>query len=287
MFFVIFFNQLQPPPSKTPRMEELLVDDTESIQIESNTVDPDGTINSGPYAGLKFIVNDDGIGSLVSANSSPYETFTPLNLDDNLNVEPTQSESTPNTAVTTISTVEYNALKDSVVQIRNEMAILNAKFDAQSVLLGQILANTANVDRFLTDYLKSEQVNVNVVDTDEVPEDSFDDLEAFEPDGIKTTEQLLEFEKQLNNKEYADRLIRYLRFKFKFNGANGAVIFSLVLRRLIHPELLVPYSWKSNNDSDTPDDPTNANDGNKDQENLDPNNRSQTSTSQADSAIEK
>lgn len=83
------------------------------------------------------------------------------------------------------------------------------------------------------------------------PLENFDDIEAKLK--MKTVDELTQFERDLADKSFVERMIRFLKSKFKFN-VNGDLIFKLVIHNIIDPVLFAPFSWKGKKGKSTAND---------------------------------
>lgn len=76
-----------------------------------------------------------------------------------------------------------------------------------------------------------------------IDEDKFDDLEIMPK--MMTSDELKLFESKLDDEEYQQRFIRFLRTKFVLDGnQNGATTFKEIMRMLVdESSLFKPFSW--------------------------------------------
>lgn len=127
----------------------------------------------------------------------------------------------------------FNALKAAVD------AITKVK-SAQAIAMDGILKETTRLSKFLEEYLKYGPTP-NVRSDGEVADENFEDFENLK---FMSTDDLTEFEMQLQNKDFATYFSKYLGTLFKMNGTQcGKTFFSSVMVRLSNAGFVTKYSW--------------------------------------------
>lgn len=237
-----------PPQPKLAK----LIDNSDASGDANETISLNSSVVDGEFEGYSIQQLNDGGYSLMPPQSTEeipgggqapiqyrYVTTAQSTLDDTQSMEyqyvPAENEST-----VTITTSQYDALKDEIRSMRSEVAEIKNKMDAQAEILGRIFTNTSNVDKFIGQFLKGE---IKPIEDGNVPLEQFEDLEKMPR--LKTTEEMEEFELQLQDPSYVDRFIRFLKTRFNFDSAQkGETTFGLIMRQVLDVQLLIPYSWK-------------------------------------------
>lgn len=128
--------------------------------------------------------------------------------------------------------------------IRSQLQSINARLDKiEACFLGrldQVLVFMANFDKLMS----TRESAPNSKEKKREAED-FEEFRKLCP--ILSEDDLQTLERNLKSKVYADRFFRFFDHEYNLNGKReGKVLFKTILRRIVVPTLLQPFSWKGN-----------------------------------------
>lgn len=180
----------------------------------------------------------------------------PLGMDV---IQPT-TEIQMNVNANNTEAIEYQYVEQSVchtcIETKNELLVqraeiaeLKGKIDAQTEMLGKIFSYSANVDKYISDFLKTEKTVRPSIEAEDSSFETFDDFVNMKK--MKTTDDLMKFEANLEDNEFKNKYIRFLRSKYNWSNCSrfskGDTLFTVIIRHMIDAELFLPYSWKGVN----------------------------------------
>nr|XP_029724571.1 uncharacterized protein LOC115264702 [Aedes albopictus] len=134
-------------------------------------------------------------------------------------------------------------------KILRELQRINSRLDGVEKRVDQLIVFSASMDKFMS----TKQTSAAKKRPE--PED-FTDIRQLWP--LLSEDELLQLEQNLKNKPYADKLFRYFDSEYNLNGKReGKSFFKNVVRKIIAPTLLQPFSWtgcsrKSGTDESAP-----------------------------------
>lgn len=75
--------------------------------------------------------------------------------------------------------------------------------------------------------------------------EQFEEISTLFP--INDHDMLLSLENRLNNQVFAEKLSRYVSCQYELNGKrDGKAFFKILIRKMLAPNVLLPYSWMGN-----------------------------------------
>ncbi|XP_062550280.1 uncharacterized protein LOC134215037 [Armigeres subalbatus] len=182
--------------------------------------------------------------------STPQNFAAPMDINPsvaafnhpNTIIEAVLSQSSETLATQTVQ-AEESPLLHIVPEDKSVMVILQdlqTRVSRMEAMLEKVVEFMANVNR-LFETKKPSKIS-------EGEQKKFEDFSEFEqllP--ISTENKLKELDLQLNNQHYADKLYRFFETIFKLNGKReGKSFFRNLIRKLVEPSVLTPFSWLGN-----------------------------------------
>lgn len=139
----------------------------------------------------------------------------------------------------------YEAFEEpetSIAEIKDMLLNVQERVSRMEATLQKVVGFMATINKFMElrqtpkDQLKPEQKRAS---------ESFAELENLLP--IKTVEGLEDFNTKLKVQSFSDKVFRYLETVFHLNGKrDGKAFFRNLLRKILEPNVLLPFSWLGN-----------------------------------------
>ncbi|XP_021706386.1 uncharacterized protein LOC110678100 [Aedes aegypti] len=124
--------------------------------------------------------------------------------------------------------------------IVSQLKTLTSRVEAVEARLDQLLVFMANIEKFITTRSAASASK----EQKREPED-FGEFKKLCP--ILSEDQLQMVEHNLKNKPFADKFFRFFESEYNLNGKrDGRAFMKTILRRIVAPTILLPFSWKGN-----------------------------------------
>lgn len=179
----------------------------------------------GGIDGRQYIALDNGCYMEVVGDQYDPLVKDSVSHDDNPEFEPVHASATATNTDSDLS------------KILVELQKLNARFDGMEQRVDQLVSFAANMDKFMS--MKNSSTIISK--TRPEPED-FEEIRELLP--IMSEEEMQMLEQKLKNKQFADKLFRFFHTEYNLNGKrDGKSFFKTIVRRMVAPTLLQPFSW--------------------------------------------
>lgn len=181
--------------------------------------------------GRQFIALGNGCYMEVLNQSDPVITDASSYADQEC--EPLAPETDP------VENSGFNH-QEVLCEVLSELRKINTRIDGIEQRMDQFVLFSANMDKFM-----SAKHSTSTAMTKRPEPEEFSDIQELCP--ISSEDVLQSFEKNLKVKVYADRFFRFFHSEYNMNGKrDGKVFFKIIIRRMIAPPVLQPFSWKGN-----------------------------------------
>lgn len=179
----------------------------------------------GGIDGRQYIALDNGCYMEVVGDQYDPLVKDSVSHDDNPEFEPVHASATATNTDSDLS------------KILVELQKLNARFDGMEQRVDQLVSLAANMDKFMS--MKNSSTIISK--TRPEPED-FEEIRELLP--IMSEEEMQMLEQKPKNKQFADKLFRFFHTEYNLNGKrDGKSFFKTIVRRMVAPTLLQPFSW--------------------------------------------
>ncbi|XP_065075021.1 uncharacterized protein LOC135698817 [Ochlerotatus camptorhynchus] len=144
-------------------------------------------------------------------------------------------------AVADVSEVENqqtNPSPEVVGHLNGELELIKTRLDGIETKLEKLVLFMANIDK-----LMSTKKSGSTAPEKKGNQECF--LEFADLCPVQDENRLKLLEKNLNDSMYTDKLYRFFHTEYSLNGkCEGSPFFKTVMRRMLVPTILLPFSWK-------------------------------------------
>lgn len=136
--------------------------------------------------------------------------------------------------------VEADMTADRNGNQSNTLEDINLRLNRIEACLQKVVSFMADVSKFME--IRNEPSTAPPVQR---RRENFEEISTLFP--INDHDMLLSLENRLNNQAFAEKLSRYVSCQYELNGKrDGKAFFKILIRKMLAPNVLLPYSWMGN-----------------------------------------
>lgn len=133
-----------------------------------------------------------------------------------------------------------NNFERNLSEIASELRKANDRLDVQEGLLVKTTEFMANFNRLMA--MKNMNDATPIANRQEEDFSEFENISKIDSD-----ESFKAFERGLAERAFSEKFFRYLHSIYSLNGKrDSGPLFRTIMRKLLAPNVLIPYSWKGN-----------------------------------------